>query len=95
MNKFDVAHIRQQGQDIIIIPLDRAFGNRSDREQSEIYYALEMAVRTAGLRGRVVAVWNVGSGRMAFRAPQEWSRFCQSLSWPFVARNINRTVTLH
>lgn len=93
MNRFDVAHIRQQGQDIIIIPLDRAFGYRSDFEQTEIYTSLQMAASSAGLSGRVVAVWDAGRGRMAYRAPQEWSRFCQSLNWPFIARNINRTLT--
>lgn len=95
MSRFDVAHIRQQGQDIIIVPLERSFEYRSDSEQTEIYCALEMAANAAGLRGRVIAVWDGGRGRLAFRAPREWSRFGQSLTWPLIARNINRTIVLH
>lgn len=93
MNKFDVAHIRTQGQDVIIIPLDRTFGHQSAAEQSETYTALQIAANSAGLRGRVVAVWDAGRGRMAFLAPREWNRFCQSLSWQFIARNINRRLS--
>lgn len=94
MSRFDVAHIRQQGQDIIIVPLERSFGYRSDSEQTDFYCALQLAANAAGLRGRVVAVWDSGRGRLAFRAPREWSRYCQGLSWPYIARNINRTLVL-
>jgi hypothetical protein len=44
-NKFKIAHIKEQGQQIIIIPLDSAFGHKSesapviDREVKRKSYA--------------------------------------------------------
>jgi hypothetical protein len=36
MPNFDVAHIREQGVDLIIIPLQSSFGTKSQEEQNEI-----------------------------------------------------------
>jgi len=75
---------------MIIIPLDRSFGYKRQQERANIASALQIAASKAGLAGTVVPVWDAGSGRMAFMAPQPWRRFFESLSLPVIARMINR-----
>lgn len=90
MSRFKIAHIREQGQNMIIVPLDRSFGYKSREEQAQVRNALQLSASSAGLAGTVVPVWDSGGGRMAFIAPTPWHGFFQSLSLPMVARMINR-----
>ncbi len=55
MNEFDVAHIRQQGIDLIVVPLDRNYGFKSSLEQADIQEALQLHATAAGLAG--VGCW--------------------------------------
>jgi len=93
MARFEVAHIQQQGVNLIIILLDSSFGRKTTLEQNQTIGALQVCARAAGLAGTVVPVWNAGSGRMAFLAPSNWRSFFQSIDLRFVARNINRDLT--
>lgn len=90
MSRFQIAHIREQGQDIIIVPLDRSYGYKSNQEQLQIKNAIQLSASAAGLAGTVVPVWDGGAGRMAFIAPTPWHRFFQGLSLPVIGRMINR-----
>ena len=89
MPKFDVAHLREQGVDLIIIPLDSSFDAKSGTEQHEVVAELQTRASSAGLAGTVVPVWE-SSGRMTFLAPRNWHSFFQSINFQFIARNINR-----
>lgn len=93
MTTFDVAHIKEQGQDIIIVVLNRSFGNKSQAEQNEICFMLQKCATSAGLAGTVVPVWDSGGDRMGFIAPQPWHPFFRNLSMAYVVRNINRKLT--
>lgn len=90
MADFQIAHIREQGVDMIIIPLDSSFGSKSQRDKDSIIAELQSRARGAGLKGTVVPVWDAGGGRMAFIAPPNWHRFFRSINLAFVGRNINR-----
>jgi sugar phosphate isomerase/epimerase len=90
---FKVAHIREQGVDLVITPLDTDFGFRTEAEQQRIAAVLQACARTAGLEGIVVPVWNHGDGRMAFLAPREFHPFFRRIDLSFVMANINRTLT--
>jgi hypothetical protein len=92
-NHFKVAHIREQGVDLIIIPLDSQFRFKPDADQQQTIAVLQACATSAGLQGTVVPVWDNGGGRMAFRAPQNWHPFFQGISLGFVAANINRELT--
>jgi hypothetical protein len=94
MTTFEVAHIRQQGQDIIIVPMRSDFGYKTAVDQARIEGALQIAATQAGLAGRVVTVWDSGGGRMAFRSPRQWHPFFASLSLSAVAANINKRITV-
>lgn len=93
MSDFDVAHIREQGVDLIIIRLDRSFDHKSTTQQRAISVDLQACASAAGLAGTVVPVWEDGLGRMKFLAPQGFHPFFRSIDMGYVAVNINRRLT--
>lgn len=90
MPHFKVAHLHEQGQDMIIVPVASSFGHRISQDQHDIIADLQVRARSAGLVGTVVPVWDNGGGRMAFIAPRPWHPFFQRIDLRFVAVNINR-----
>ena len=89
MPRFKVAHLQEQGQDMVIVPLNSSFAAKSIEEQHNIIADLQSHSLRAGLKGTVVPVWESG-GRMYFIAPQQWQPFFKSLSMQVVAANINK-----
>jgi len=92
MAKFKIAHIREQGIDLIIVPLESSFGNKTQREQSEIIASLQVCASSAGLAGTVVPVWREGNSHK-FIAPPNWHPFFKSLGWNQIMANINKELT--
>ncbi|MCU4306995.1 hypothetical protein KTH06_14350 [Acinetobacter ursingii] len=92
MSKFKIAHLREQGQDMIIIPLDAQFHYKSESEQSDIIDELQLCASSAGLAGIVVVVWRLGN-RVHFIAPEPWHPFFRSLSWNTIMANLNKELT--
>jgi hypothetical protein len=68
MSKYRIAHLREQGQDMIIVPVDPSFGYKAQSEQFDFITALQCCARSAGLVGTVVPVWRSGSSH-GFIAP--------------------------
>jgi len=93
MPHLKVAHIRQQGVDLIIAPLDRDFGYKTPQDQQEIVGEIQLRANSAGLAGTIVPVWDGGGGRMSFIAPPNWHPFFRSLSLPSVWANVNRDIS--
>ena len=94
MPVFQVAHIRRDGKDIIIVPVDRTFGKRSPSEQARIQEAFQRSAVAVEMTGVVVPVWEDAAGRMAFRAPPPWHEFLKSIDMVYVATALNRTLSL-
>jgi hypothetical protein len=92
MPRFKVAHIKEQGQDMVIVPLDSTFGRKMSSDQQAIAAELQLRSRSAGLAGHVVPVWDNGGGRMGFLAPNNWHAFFASLNLGWVFANINREI---
>lgn len=92
MRKFQIAHIHEQGQDLIIIPLEDRFALLTAEQQDDEVAILQRGATSAGLKGVVVPVWQSG-GQMHFRAPQPWHPFFRSIDAAFIAANINRELT--
>jgi hypothetical protein len=92
MPHFKVAHLREQGQDMIIVPLDSSFGNKASGDQRQMISELQVHARAAGLAGTVVPVWETG-GRMNFIAPQPWHPFLRSLNLRFIWMSINKELS--
>jgi hypothetical protein len=94
MPTFQVAHMRRDGQDVIIVPVDPSFGKRSPAEQARIQEAFQRSAATADIPGVVVPVWEDASGRMAFRAPPPWHEFFKTIDMVYVATALNRSLRL-
>jgi hypothetical protein len=94
MPTFQVAQLRRDGQDVIIVPVDRSFGKRSPAEQARIQEAFQRGAAAADMPGVVVPVWEDASGRMAFRAPPPWHAFLTSIDMVYVATALNRSLSL-
>ena len=92
MPRFKVAHVKEQGIDLIIIPVESDFGNKTSQEKQESANYLQIGANNAGLAGTVVPVWDEGRGRMGFFAPSKWHLFFESVSLAWVAQNINREI---
>ncbi len=93
MPHFKIAHLHEQGQDMIIVPLEASFGHRSSQEQHAAIAELQLHAAGANLRGTVVPVWEDSSGRMAFIAPQPWHPFFKSLSLSRVMASLNKELS--
>lgn len=79
MVSFEIAHINEQGQNIIILPLNRQFDSVPQSEKLKFLSYIQAAARSAGLAGTVVPVWDTGHGRSAFIAPPQWHNYFSSL----------------
>lgn len=93
MSKFQVAHIREQGQNMIIVFVDKKVGSMTSSDRAEIMATLQSCATSAGLAGNVVLVWQTNSGRMEFCAPQPWHPFFKSISYEYLASNVNKELT--
>ena len=92
MSQWKIAHIREQGVDLIIVPLEPSFGRKSSADQHGIIDGLQQCSISAGLAGTVVPVWREGSGHR-FVAQPNWHPFFKSLSWNAILGNLNKTLT--
>ena len=93
MPSMKVAHVRQQGVDLVIAPLDSDFGYKAPQDQREIVNEIQLRSRSAGLAGTVVPVWDGGGGRMSFIAPQPWHPFFRNLDLRSVWASVNREIS--
>ena len=92
MSTYKVAHIREQGVDLIIIPLDSSFGYKSSSDQNDIIDALQACAANAGLAGGVVPVWLSGSTRH-WICPPNWNPFFETFDWDDLMLNLNIELT--
>jgi hypothetical protein len=92
MPAYDIAHIREQGQDMILVPLDGQFEYKTPSTQNAFIDELQRRANAAGLAGRVAAIWPAG-GYTKFMGPPQWRAFLQSISLHFVLMNVNRELS--
>jgi len=85
-----VACVAHAGQDVIIVPVDSSFGLRPAAEQARTIEAFQRCAAASGMAGTAVAVWDDGTGRMAFRAPPPLHEFLRNIDIVYVATALNR-----
>jgi hypothetical protein len=90
MPRYNVAHVKEQDIDLIIIPLESRFGTIGSSEQATETQMFQMRANAAGLAGTVVLVWDAGGNRMGFHAPQQWHPFFSGLGLAAVQQSLNR-----
>lgn len=91
MATFKIAHIKEQGVNVIIVPLATSFGDRAERDRIEIIELLQAAATEAQLRGKVVPMWQEERG-YKFIAPPEWQPYFRTVKWKDVLNNLNREI---
>ncbi len=92
IEKYPVAHINQQGSDLIIVPVSSSVNSKSSSQQSELKKSFQYHANSAGLNGSVCLVWEHGR-RFFFFAPNHWHGFLKSIDMSFVTSNINQEIT--
>jgi hypothetical protein len=90
MAELEIAHINEQGEDIILIPLNNTFGYKTRLEQEQTITSLQNFATRAGLKGKVIPVWVDVAKRMHFVAPEFYHAFMFSINYNYVLRNINK-----
>jgi hypothetical protein len=85
----DVAIVKIQGVDLIIIPLEAAHARLSFALKKKARQELQVKAKAAGLAGAVVTVWDAGGGNMGFLCPPEHSAVFAGINLAYVAENIN------
>jgi hypothetical protein len=91
MTTLKLAHLRAQGQDMILFPLDSSFGHKTAEAQRSALADLEYRANSAGLRGRAAAVWHDG-GQTRFLGPSQWRGFLSSIGLDWVMANVNMQI---
>jgi hypothetical protein len=86
--QFEVAHIREQGQDMIVIPVNLTVVS----DKSQIYNALQICARSAGLAGSVVMIWKTAEGRIQYIAPSQWHRFVSQIDRNWIVKRLNKRI---
>ena len=90
MPRYRVTHLRREGQDMIIVPLDKSFGAKTEHDKKAFIAELQAYAGSAGLAGIVIPVWEGSGGGMNFIAPTPWHPFFQSIGMGYVMENVNR-----
>lgn len=93
METFQVAHIKHDGQDVILVLVTNSFASNTTAKKNEIYAAMQSAATSAGLAGGVVLVWDQ-SGRPVSWGPTAWQSYLSSITWDYILSNVNRSLTI-
>ena len=92
MPRFPIAHIRVQGVDLVIIPLDGSIRSKTLDEQNDERDEFQARSEAAGLAGTVVLVWD-NNGRMGFLAPTNFHPYFKSINLSIVQRSVNKELS--
>jgi hypothetical protein len=93
MPKFEIAHINEQGQDIIIVPLNSSFDALPDDEKKKTIVELQKRSTGARLKGKVVPVWVDTLGGFCFICPSPWHPYFSGLNMDIVQSMINKSLS--
>jgi hypothetical protein len=87
---FQIAHINEQGVDVVVVFVDAAIAHKSAAEQNELAAGLQICAQSANLRGNIAMVWPGG-----FWAPRDQHAFFTSPggSYSELSLRINRTLS--
>jgi hypothetical protein len=89
MATYDVAQIREQGTDLLIVVVPSSYGSLNHDQQQAEQKRLEACARTAGLAGTVVPVWQIGRHRLGAVPPSSWQAYFDNLTPLILQRMIS------
>ncbi len=88
MQNFKVAHVNEQGQDLVIVFVSDQVQFRSSQEKDSLLASLQICASSAGLRGAVVLLWRNGVW-----CDRRFHAFFASVPYANLVRAINRELT--
>lgn len=88
MADFQLAHIREQGVDLIVVFVAERVRWIPDDEKQALSNGLALCARSAGLAGHVVLVWPGG-----FFCDRNFHAYFQNTPYDFLAANINKRLS--
>jgi hypothetical protein len=92
LSSIEVAVLRREKQDLIVVPLAEAFELRTPNEKNLILLELRDAIRAADLDGELIAFWEDGKGRTRYVAPPELDAFCRLLTRRWLKHHLNARI---
>jgi len=93
MATFDVAHLKIQNVNVVIVFLGPAFEHQTQQQQGEFQAALQLCAANAGLAGNVVLVWQDSLQRIKFLAPPQQHAFFKTADYADLYSQVNKKLT--
>ena len=90
---FDIAHFREQGNDIIMVIVPKKFDNFPSSDKQQVSNELQQCAKEAKVSGKIVLVWNKPNGAMGFFGPTPWHPFLKSINMAYVKQRVNKELT--
>jgi hypothetical protein len=91
MPSIPVAHLHEQGQDMVIVIMDKGFAGAPPQRQEATISQLQALAKLNGLKGTIAMVWDEG-GRMNYLVPQPWHDFFRSITLDDIRARINAEI---
>ena len=88
MAKYRVAQLTHEGENVILVPVDRSFGKRAQEHREQELVKLRAAAASTGLNGTVVIIWD-SAGSVAAFGPDKWKNFAENLRWTSLRTKMN------
>lgn len=93
MPSVEIAHVRTQNVNVIIVPLEREFTLRTPANQEGVVREISAAARGAGLDGAVTIVWEDSRRNFNFLGPRNQQAFYRGIDMRWVRRHLNTTLS--
>lgn len=93
MHTFDVAFVRIDGRDLVLVPVHPRFGMKTAAGMHAFVGRVQKLTAAAGLAGEVLPVWDDGDGGLLAFARTTVLPALTRLSWKSIRRHVN--VRLH
>jgi hypothetical protein len=91
---FEVAYVKQQTTNLIIVLVTPFFRNLSYEQQCTLSGEVLASAKASGMRGQVAFVWMEGEGNMNYWAPKQFEAFFGKLKPLVLVKSLNRKLTV-
>ena len=89
---FQVAHLKIDSENLIIIPLgSEGMVSKNAAQKKELHQEFKRCMRDAGLNGAVMLAWPQ-RGAMSFYGDNNWLSYMKSKNMQWVNQKVNRKV---
>jgi hypothetical protein len=91
-NRYKIAHVKHQGNNMVIVWVSRNFFYGSNQDQSRWFTAIQQCVRSANLAGQTLLVTE-DNGRFRYYGPNNWHNFLRTIDREWVRVRLNKELT--